>query len=269
MYDQLDAKSSFCNSMKFQILSDLHNEFSIFEPPEIQVDGVILTGDIDLGVKGAYWAIEKFKNIPIIYIAGNHEYYRNKLPEINCKLIEISKTNTNFFFLENDAIIFDGIKFLGCTLWSDFLLFGQENFGISCDNAEQLLSDFFHIRLGASNSYRKFRAADSIRMHKQSIVFLEDELFTNHQLTTVILTHHAPLINSIPRLYRSDLLSSAFASNLEGLIKKYKPDFWIHGHTHFNVDYFFDETRIVSNQRGYYPIELAGDFKEDFVIEIN
>jgi len=255
--------------MKLQILSDLHNEFSSFEPPKLKVDGVVLTGDIDLGTKGAYWALEKFQNIPIIYIAGNHEYYGNELPGINNELIEISRTNPNFFFLENDAIILDGIKFLGCTLWSDFLLFGQENFDLSCDNAEQLLSDFFHIRLGASDFYRKLRAADLIQMHKRSIAFLEKELSINNQLTTVVLTHHAPLMNSIPQWHKSDLLSSAFASNLASLIQKYKPDFWTHGHTHFNMDYLFEETRIISNQRGYYPMELVGDFKKDLVIEIN
>ena len=26
---------------------------------------------------------------------------------------------------------------------------------------------------------------------------------------------------------------------------------WIHGHTHFNVDYKIGQTRVVTNQRGY------------------
>ena len=40
------------------ILSDLHNEFSLFKPDveECSVDVVILAGDIDKGSKGIYWA---------------------------------------------------------------------------------------------------------------------------------------------------------------------------------------------------------------------
>jgi len=254
--------------MKIRILSDLHNEFSVFEPTQIKADMVVMTGDIDLDSKGAYWALEKFKNIPIIYIAGNHEYYGKRLPEVNNELLEISRTNSNFFFLENKTIILDGIKLLGCTLWSDFMLFGQENFYLSCESAEQSISDFFRIQLGAPHYYRKLRATDVIRMHKQSVLFLENELSKNHNGKTVVLTHHAPLRNSIPDQYKSDLLSGAFASNLAPLIIKFKPDFWIHGHTHFNMDYIFDKTRIISNQRGYFPMQLAKDFRDDFVVEI-
>jgi hypothetical protein len=49
---------------------------------------------------------------------------------------------------------------------------------------------------------------------------------------------------------------------------KYKLDFWIHGHTHFSVDYVFDETEIISNQRGYFSMVLSRNFKENLVVEI-
>jgi hypothetical protein len=42
---------------------------------------------------------------------------------------------------------------------------------------------------------------------------------------------------------------------------------WIHGHTHYNVDYKIGVTRIYSNQRGY-PNEMARCFEPEKTIEI-
>ncbi len=79
--------------MNILFLSDLHNEFGVFKPPETKADIVVLTGDIGVGSKGAIWALDIFKNIPIIYIAGNHEYYGKILSKVNNELSEISKKN--------------------------------------------------------------------------------------------------------------------------------------------------------------------------------
>ena len=255
--------------MKILFLSDLHNEFAVFDPQKIDADLVVTTGDIGVGTKGAHWAIETFKNIPIIYIAGNHEYYGNILSELNNELLEISKTNDNFFFLENDIKIINGVRFLGCTLWTDFFLFGEAYFNLCFYKAEQTMNDFRKIRIGSSESSRKIRSEDMISIHKKSIDFLNRHLSESYKGTTIILSHHAPLKRSVPEKHSTDLLSSAFASNLEELIFKYKPEYWFHGHTHHNVDYIIDKTRVISNQRGYHNYEIVENFKENLIINIS
>jgi len=47
------------------------------------------------------------------------------------------------------------------------------------------------------------------------------------------------------------MFSAAFASDLDSLIRASRIPLWIHGHTHYNVDYKIGATRIYSNQRGY------------------
>jgi predicted phosphodiesterase len=66
--------------MKLAIYSDLHCQFETWVPPleAAYADVVILAGDIHIGIKGLIWAREHFKQ-PIIYVTGNHEYYRNKI----------------------------------------------------------------------------------------------------------------------------------------------------------------------------------------------
>jgi len=85
--------------MKVCILNDLHNEFeSIDMDRGLDFDVLVLAGDTDIGIRGAKWAIETFRKCPIIYIAGNHEYYGNKIPKINAMLNEMSD-GTNLYFL--------------------------------------------------------------------------------------------------------------------------------------------------------------------------
>lgn len=42
---------------------------------------------------------------------------------------------------------------------------------------------------------------------------------------------------------------------------------WVHGHTHYNVDYKLGATRIVSNQRGY-PAHPVLGFLPGMVVEV-
>ncbi|MCL5405760.1 MAG: phosphatase, partial [Deltaproteobacteria bacterium] len=64
-----------------------------------------------------------------------------------------------------------------------------------------------------------------------------------------------------------DILSGAYASNEEDLVKELGADLWVHGHIHQACDYRIGKTRIVSNPKGY-PGEAATEFNPDFVVEI-
>lgn len=64
--------------MRIHLLSDLHNEFSLFQPQVLDADVVILAGDIDLKGRGVHWAREVFSG-QVLYVPGNHEYYGGHL----------------------------------------------------------------------------------------------------------------------------------------------------------------------------------------------
>ena len=44
-------------------------------------------------------------------------------------------------------------------------------------------------------------------------------------------------------------------------------ELWIHGHTHFNVDYKIGQTRVITNQRGYVD-SLSANFDPKLVLEV-
>src|SRR5687768_7021553 len=111
-------------TMRISVLSDLHLEFAPYAPASVRADVIVLAGDIHVGVKGIQWAQSAFGDTPVIYVAGNHEYYRQSYPDHLKKMREAAE-GTNVRFLENASTEIEGIVFLGCTLWTDFKLFGD------------------------------------------------------------------------------------------------------------------------------------------------
>ncbi|WP_293901786.1 metallophosphoesterase [Sphingobacterium sp. UBA5670] len=62
--------------MRVHIVSDLHREFGYNDFNLSVADMLILAGDTDLGVKGDQLLKSLSLDIPIIYVLGNHEYYK-------------------------------------------------------------------------------------------------------------------------------------------------------------------------------------------------
>jgi Icc-related predicted phosphoesterase len=232
--------------MRIRIISDLHLEFGISNFTFTDADLIILAGDVHIGTKGIEWILENIKQTPVIYILGNHEYYKNTYPSVLHKIKELS-FQTNIHVLENESVEIEGITFHGATLWTNFELFGDpQNAGYTC---QQKMNDYKLIRI--LPNYSKLRSIDTFKIHYKSFSWLKNSLSNSKTNINIVVTHHAPSIKSIPEEFRNDILSSAYASDLEDFILEYKPDFWIHGHIHKPMDYFIGNTQIICNPCGY------------------
>lgn len=248
--------------MRIQIISDLHHEFGISLLDFNDIDALIISGDLDVGVRGVEWLKENVKHIPVIYVLGNHEYYKGSYPKTLYK-IEESAANSNIHVLENKSLTIDGISFHGTTLWTDFALYGNSAlYGSMC---QQRMNDYKRIRL--SPSYSKLRSVDTYHIHKNSLRWLEDSLENSCSATNIVVTHHAPSIKSIPEEFKNDYLSSAYASDLESLILKFNPDCWVHGHIHQPTEYVVGRTKVLCNPHGYITEKYNG-YNPKLVIDI-
>ena len=85
--------------MRMRVLSDLHREFCTVDLPDVEADVVILAGDIDCRTKGVVWAKERFPETPVLYIAGNHEFYGERIGRLHEKLREAAK-GSNVIIIE-------------------------------------------------------------------------------------------------------------------------------------------------------------------------
>lgn len=248
--------------MKIQILSDLHIEFAPCKMSETNADVIILAGDIHLGDKGFKWAYDNLKNKEVIYVLGNHEFYRAATPKLINKLREKSK-GTNMHVLENDSISIDGVRFFGCTLWTDFRLLNKID--ISLATAALHMNDYEKIRI--SPTYKKCRPSFTVVWHNHSKKWLFKKIQKCDDSKIVVVTHHAPSILSIPEKDRNDPLRAAYASNMDDLISSSKVTLWVHGHIHTAFDYHIGETRIICNPLGYPDTPKRG-FNPKLVVEI-
>lgn len=248
--------------MKIKILSDLHIEFMPFSINSNNSDVIVLAGDIHTRERGVLWALENIKHKPVIYVLGNHEYYGKAYPNLIHKLKQIAQ-GTNVTILENDSILIKDVLFLGCTLWTDFELFGDSH--TAGYQASLSMMDYKKIRV--SPKYSKLKVIDTIIIHKKSLNYLKQNIIKYKTKKIVLVTHHAPSKKSIPFIYKDDLVSAAYASDLEKFIEQHNINLWIHGHIHESLDYNISSTRIICNPRGY-PDELNYSFDPELVIEI-
>ena len=238
--------------MRIHILSDLHNEFRDLSGYGADADVTVLAGDINLGEKGFAWARSAFGDRPVVYVAGNHEYYGHAIPGLTKKL-QRRKDPGNVRFLECSETVIRGIRFLGCTLWSDFDIGGDR--AAAMQAAQARMNDYRKIRV--SPRYRVLRPNDTALRNAAARRWLEVEVGKD-PARTVVVTHHAPSLRSLNPDFSADPVSGAYASDLEAFISQTRPALWIHGHTHTCVDYTIGETRIISNQRGYPHLPVAG-----------
>jgi len=235
--------------MKIQIASDLHLEFlqrvipgEQIIVPAVDADILVLAGDIGNGEQ----AIELFREwpVPVLFIAGNHEFYGLDFEQTRTSL-RTASLGTRITFLDNDIADFGGVRFLGSTLWTDYRLELGRTQRQLMENAEMRISDHFRIQDGEA----KFSAQRALAEHEISRRWLEHELDTPYDGKSVVISHHGPHPLSVHPRYIGEALNAAFVSDLSGLVSK--ADFWIHGHVHDSFDYTVDGCRVIANPAGY------------------
>lgn len=234
--------------MRLLILSDLHVEFGPFVPPaDLDFDAVVLAGDIHVKGQAAEWAMQTFPDKPVILVLGNHDYYGGNL-EYTWSQAQAACAGSKVHLLHNSSVALDGVRFLGGTLWTDYMLHG--NRPLAMGDAQRFLSDHRRIlTTGNATARPEHMAAE----HEKTRSFLARELDEPFDGPTVIVTHHLPSSRCISPRYLglpASRLNPAFASSMDHLMGP-PVGLWIHGHTHDSVDTHISGTRIICNPRGY------------------
>ena len=261
---------------KIALASDLHLEFETITLPNTENAKVlILSGDICVAHSLHDHPIDKpvpedamkpgsnqgaavkyrefFHHVSqeydhVIYIAGNHEFYHGRFPDVYDWLREEIKNYENIHFLNRDSVEIDDVTFVGGTLWTDMNRKDPSTLQI----IEGALNDFRIVR-NSQHNYRKFLPIDTVYDHEKTLEYIKQVVDTDSAKKYVVVGHHAPTALSIHEKYKKDYwINGGYHSDLsEFILDRPQIVLWTHGHMHDPFDYMMGETRIVCNPRGY------------------
>lgn len=264
--------------MKLQILSDLHidsyarQSHPMGHIPKTDADLVLVAGDTANSDSGMPWLQEQATRlqVPIITIAGNHEYFSEDILHFDQKLAtwdnynEVARQGVRF--LQCQYIDIGDIRILGCTLWTDYQYQANEDTMVI---AKRFMRDYKQIYAGSD----LFSPEVSIQIHAKQRQWLKQALLTAQQLgkKTVVMSHHSISPLSVSDKYATLPSNAAFVSDFSAWMhESWAPKLWVHGHTHEAFDYHINNTRVIVNPRAY-PNEVSSteiEFAWDKVVEI-
>ena len=269
--------------MKIAYASDLHLEFGEINPEQLIADAdyLFLAGDIAearsfgksmLPESGDYqeWqsklthlfdAVSKHYKC-VFMVLGNHEYYHSRIGKAENIISTFCRQYPNVFMLQDKCADLEGKKLYGATMWTDMGI-GSKDPLIEY-KLKMRMNDFRLITYQSSTrGFAKFSPHNAAAIHNMCLRKLKKEQ------PDIILQHHAPAQGSVPEIYKgSDLNPAYVSSQLEDmLIDEISPKLIVHGHIHGKADYFWSNTRVVSNSRGYVGMEDTDGYKVQ-VVEI-
>jgi hypothetical protein len=240
--------------VKIQLLSDLHLESEAFDPqPAPDADLLVLAGDIDAGWTGfarfAHWPV------PVLFVAGNHEFDGRELDEAWLALRERAE-RLGWTLLERQSTVLTDrqgqrVRFVGTIRWSDFDLFGQAR-----QESAMRAAAYFMRLMQATRQGRAFDAAGVREEALACRAWLAEELrqdANGRWDKTVVITHFAPSLRSADLRYGAQPGTASFCNADDDLLAH--ADLWLHGHLHCRHDYRVERanglpTRVVCQARG-------------------
>jgi hypothetical protein len=258
--------------VKLQLLSDLHLETEAFDPqPLPDAELLVLAGDID-----ASWAgFERFAHwpVPVLHVAGNHEFDGRDLGEA-WPALRATAERLGWIQLERSSTVLTDrngqrLRFVGTIRWSDFDLFGPGR------QASAMRAAAYFMRL--MRSTRDGRPFDVAGIRDEALAcraWLADELrkpANGRWDKTVVITHFAPSFRSADVRYGAQPGTASFCNADDDLLGH--ADLWLHGHVHCRHDYWVERaqgapTRVVCQARGLEGKGEAEGYDPGKLIEI-
>jgi Calcineurin-like phosphoesterase len=240
--------------VKLQLLSDLHLETEAFDPqPAPDAELLVLAGDID-----ASWAgFERFAHwpVPVLYVAGNHEFDGREL-DATWLALRARAERLGWTLLERSSTVRidrqgQRIRFVGTIRWCDFDLFGPQR------QAAAMRAAAYFMRL--MRSTRRGQPFDVAGVRDEALAcraWLAQELrqpADGRWDKTVVITHFAPSLRSADARYGAQPGTASFCNADDDLLEH--ADLWLHGHLHCRHDYRVARgqsapTRVVCQARG-------------------
>lgn len=227
-----------------QYISDIHLEFLHIEAVKSIIRKIIpiapiivLAGDIGNPFsKNNHYELfieeisKKFEKV--FLISGNHEYYHNDIDNVEERINMIASKYMNVTYLQNSYEDYNGIRWIGSTLWSRL------------DNPTKFINDVSTIHHMTVDRYNT--------LHNTAVKSIE-EMIKGSELQCIVITHHMPSYQLIDMKYYDDNYNMWFASHMDNIIKDNEGKLlgWFYGHTHTVNNSMINNIPMCCNPVGY------------------
>jgi predicted phosphodiesterase len=236
--------------MRIQIASDLHLEYLEQKFPayrgveQTDADVLILAGDVASGTR----VFDLFADwpCPIVFVPGNHEFYQARVDDVLKEFELRAVMYPGIKVLAPGTVQIADVRFIGCTLWTDFNVFGSDMRTQAMQECDEKIIDH-QVITGRDGALLSPGAAR--QLHLEQRAWLRNILREPFSGKTVVVTHHGPHPNSMDPRFADQLTSAGFVSNLAEELKT--ADVFIHGHVHRPSDYAIGNARVIANPLGY------------------
>ncbi len=242
---------------------DMYSKFmyaTVPDDPVLKERIAVLAGDINTDTHPFNFVLNvlhehalRFKFV--LFVPGNHDFYGTYIDsyadELRAYLRERKLDNVFVLSGSSREFTYDGVDFWGDTLWSGLHL--DPNDGLYPDKVQMAMPCFNHIGVhdDSKDGYHYFLAEDMLKLHAEQLHDLKRFLNKDTTNKKVVITHFSPSMQSIDERFKYYTFNDYFHNDLDWIIEEIGPDVWIHGHSHFAVDYFIGKTRILCNPVGY------------------
>ncbi|SED17464.1 metallophosphoesterase [Rhodobacter sp. 24-YEA-8] len=257
--------------MRILVIADLHldlwdharrDPFGPLLPIFQTLDAIIIAGDLaNDPMRNWPGALERIGQLiepsKVWVMPGNHDYYGWNLAGDDG--LRALAERAGMHFAQKASVEFGGVRFLCCTLWTDFSLHAEPH--VSKVTAQRAMNDYFQIARDANGSDLVL-PDDVVRKHKEQLVWLASALDKAFEGRTVVVTHHCP---SPAALGTDNRLAPAFCTDLSSLTVTRRVDLWLFGHTHRHLSAVPVRTPVVNVSLGY-PREVDDSDIVDVVL---
>src|SRR5262249_49611335 len=145
----------------------------------------------------------------ILYVPGNHEYYKSSPTEVARNLARLTKALPEVVIPENDTVVIAGQRFIAGTMW-----FRRDP---TADPSKRFMTDFSIIQDFEPWVYEQNAAFEAV-------------LTTQVRADDVVVTHHLPAVDSVPARFVGSPINAFFVCDMARHVRERKPKLWIHGH---------------------------------------
>jgi Icc-related predicted phosphoesterase len=206
----------------------------------------------------------KYKKV--FMVMGNHEHYRGRFDKTYDELKEVLPDNVTL--LEDEVLEYEGVVFLGATLWTDL----NKGDPITAFTLKDFMNDYKVVQnyYPEKNLYYKLTPEHTAEVHRKTKQYFKTVLEMTRDKPVVVITHMAPSFASVNEKFKHEITTNGgYASEMSEFILDHENiKVWVHGHMHDPVEYKIGETRVICNPRGYIRWESGNGFNPNLTFEV-